>query len=57
MESLHHYHFATRERARPVIFDYIDVFYNRIHCYAKIGNQAPTDFANPYYRNRPRLVA
>jgi putative transposase len=45
-ESLHHYRFATREQARQVIFEYIEVFYNRIRRHAKIGNQAPADFAN-----------
>lgn len=45
-ESLHHYHFATCEQARQVIFEYIEVFYNRIRRHAKIGNQAPADFTN-----------
>lgn len=45
-ESLHHYRFATREQARQVVFEYIEVFYNRIRHHAKIGNQAPADFAN-----------
>ena len=38
-ESLHHYRFATREQARRVAFEYIEVFYNRIRRHAKIGNQ------------------
>jgi len=45
-ESLHHYHFATREQVRQVVFGYIEVFYNRIRRHAKIGNQVPIDFAN-----------
>jgi len=45
-ESLHHYRFATRGQARQVVFEYIEVFYNRIRRHAKIGNQAPADFAN-----------
>ena len=51
-ESLHHYRFATREQARQVVFEYIEVFYNRIRRHAKIGNQAPADFAN-----RPQFAA
>jgi len=45
-DSLHHYRFATRGQARQVVFEYIEVFYNRIRRHAKIGNQAPADFAN-----------
>ena len=37
-ESLHHYRFKTRETAKRVIFEYIEVFYNRIQRHAKIGN-------------------
>jgi len=51
-ESLHHYRFATREQARQVVFEYIEVFYNRIRRHAKIGNQVPADFANQFYVSR-----
>ena len=50
-ESLHHYRFKTRENAKRIIFEYIEVFYNRIRRHAKIGNQIPADFANMYYIN------
>ena len=56
-ESLHHYRFTTREQARQVVFEYIEVFYNRIRRHAKIGNQVPADFANQYYANRHRPAA
>ena len=48
-ESLHHYRFTTREQARQVVFEYIEVFYNRIRRHAKIGNQAPAKFAQQCY--------
>lgn len=48
-ESLHHYRFKTREHAKRVIFEYIEVFYNRIRRHAKISNQIPPDFANQHY--------
>jgi putative transposase len=48
-ESLHHYRFATREQARQVVFEYIEVFYNRTRRHAKIGNQIPTHFAKQFY--------
>ena len=50
-ESLHHYRFKTREHAKRVIFEYIEVFYNRIRRHAKIDNQIPADFASQYYIN------
>ena len=56
-ESLHHYRFATREQARQVVFEYIEVFYNRIRHHAKISNQVPADFANQYYASRQRSAA
>jgi len=56
-ESLHHYRFATREQARRVVFEYIEVFYNRIRRHAKIGNQVPADFANQYYASRQQSAA
>ena len=56
-ESLHHYRFATREQARRVAFEYIEVFYNRIRRHAKIGNQIPADFANQYYAGRQQSAA
>ena len=53
-ESLHHYRFTSREQAQQVVFEYIEVFYNRIRRHAKISNQIPADFASQYYdRLRP----
>ena len=48
-ESLHHYRFTTREQARQIVFEYIEVFYNRIRRHAKIGNQIPAKFAKQCY--------
>lgn len=48
-ESLHHYRFKTRDEAKRVSFEYIEVFYNRIRRHAKISNQIPAEFANQFY--------
>jgi putative transposase len=56
-ESLHHYRFATREQARQVTFEYIEVFYNRVRCHVKIGNQTPAYFANQLYAIRQQSAA
>jgi putative transposase len=51
-ESLHHYRFGRRGQARQVVFEYIEVFYNRIKRHAKIGNPAPADCAAQFYARR-----
>jgi putative transposase len=38
-ESLQHYRSATREQEKQVVFEYIEVFYNRIRRHAKINNE------------------
>ncbi len=48
-ESLHHYKFKTREEAKAVVFDYIEVFYNRIRRHAKINNLSPAEFEAQFY--------
>lgn len=34
---------------KRIIFECIEVFYNRIRRHAKIGNQIPANYANQYY--------
>ena len=48
-ESLHRYCFATREQVRRTVFEYLEVFYNRILRHTKIGNKIPADFAKQFY--------
>ena len=56
-ESLHHYRFATREQAKRVVFEYIEMFYDRLRRHAKIGHQVPAEFANQYHRSRQQSAA
>ena len=56
-ECLHHFKFKTREHARQVVFDYIEVFYNRIRRHATIQNQVPADYANQFYKNELQIAA
>jgi putative transposase len=56
-ESLHHYRFATREEARRVVFEYIEVFYNQIRRHAKINNQSPADCAKQFNEAQMQLAA
>jgi putative transposase len=36
--------FATREEARRAIFEYVEVFYNRVRFHSALGYQSPVDF-------------
>ena len=56
-ECLHHHKFKTRDQARQVVFDYIEVFYNRIRRHATIQNQAPADYAREFYKNELQIAA
>jgi transposase InsO family protein len=43
-ELIHRCQFQTRDEARRAIFDYIEVFYNRIRQHTTIGNLSPVTF-------------
>ena len=56
-ESLHHYRFTTREEAKLVVFEYIEVFYNRIRRHSKINNIAPATYAAQFHSTLQQLAA
>lgn len=56
-ECLHHYKFKTRDEAKRVTFEYIEVFYNRIRRHAKLKNQIPAEFAKIYMQNIEKNAA
>ena len=43
-ELIHHHKFKTREEARNVIFEYIEVFYNRIRIHSANNYLSPVDY-------------
>jgi len=43
-ELVHHEHYATRDRARSSIFEYIEGFYNRTRLHSTLGYQSPEAF-------------
>jgi transposase InsO family protein len=43
-ELVHHEDFATRDEARLAIFEYIEVFYNRIRRHSSLGYLSPADY-------------
>jgi transposase InsO family protein len=43
-ELTHHEHYRTREEAKRSIFEYIEVFYNRIRKHSSLGYKSPEAF-------------
>ncbi len=43
-EHVHHEHYKTREQARQSLFEYIEVFYNRVRRHSALGYQSPLNF-------------
>jgi transposase InsO family protein len=43
-ETVYHHKFATRAEARTALFDYIEVFYNRIRLHSSLGYLSPIAF-------------
>ena len=56
-ECLHHFKFQTRDQARQVVFEYIEVFYNRIRRHATIQNQVPANYAQQFYKDELQIAA
>ena len=48
-EEVHLTKYATREAAKTAIFDYIEIFYNRIGRHSKINNLSPAEFEQQWY--------
>jgi transposase InsO family protein len=44
-ELIHHRHYKTRDEARRDIFEYIEIFYNRVRLHSALGYLSPVQFA------------
>ncbi|NUP94237.1 MAG: IS3 family transposase, partial [Candidatus Omnitrophica bacterium] len=42
--------FESLAQARPVLFDYIECFYNRSRLHSSLGYQSPVEYEQCYYR-------
>ena len=43
-EHVHHQRYRTREEARQDIFEWIEVFYNRVRRHSTLGYRSPAEF-------------
>jgi len=48
-ELIHHRHYSSRQEAIRDITEYIEIFYNRQRCQAKLGYLAPAVYLQKYY--------
>ena len=44
MEHVHHHRYRTREEARQDMFEWIEVFYNRVRRHSTLGYRSPAEF-------------
>ena len=52
-ELVHHERDATRDEARASIFEYVEVFYNRVRRHSTLGYVSPAEYErahNPSHR-------
>ena len=45
--------FATRDQARSELFEYLEVFYNRVRLHSSLGFVSPDEFERTYSQNHP----
>jgi putative transposase len=45
--------FATRDQARAELFEYLEVFYNRVRLHSSLGFVSPTEFERAYHQSHP----
>jgi putative transposase len=43
--------FATRDQAQAAIFEYLEVFYNRVRRHSSLGNLSPEEFERTYHQS------
>ena len=43
-ELVYHRHYATRDEAKQDIFEYIEVFYNRMRRHSTLGYHSPAEY-------------
>jgi putative transposase len=52
-ELVHHEHYTTREQAKASIFEFIEVFYNRVRLHSSLGFLSPEAFERTHNPKHP----
>ena len=52
-ERVHHEKYTSREDAKASIFEYVEVFYNRIRRHSSLGFLSPEEFERTHNPNHP----
>lgn len=52
-ELVHDEKYTTREQATASIFEYLEVFYNRVRIHSSLGFLSPVEFERAYNQNHP----
>jgi transposase InsO family protein len=52
-ELVHDESYTTRAQAKASIFEYVEVFYNRVRRHASLGYLSPEEFERSHYQNHP----
>lgn len=55
-ELTHHHRFKTREEAKQAIFEYIEVFYNRVRIHSTNGYLSPVEFETAQLQHQPKAA-
>jgi len=50
-ELVHHEDYSTRDQAKASIFEYIEVFYNRVRRHSSLGYVAPVEYERTHNQN------
>jgi len=56
-ELIHRRAWPTRAELRTEVFDYIEVFYNRMRIHSTTGYFAPAEYEARYYQAQMKLAA
>ncbi|SMM99156.1 Mobile element protein [uncultured Candidatus Thioglobus sp.] len=50
-ELVNQHTYQTREQAKSSIFEYIEVFYNKVRRHSTIGYYSPSDYEKKFYQD------
>jgi transposase InsO family protein len=54
-EPVYHRHYKSQAEAKLEIFEYIEVFYNRLRLHSALGYESPAEFERNY-ENRSKVA-